>query len=128
MDKRYSAFLESVEKPCFVLVKNLDFEHPSDLDSPISRGEIIAHSEKFEILKKKIPSPKLPEDDYKLSLFEKKFGELKSSVADMMIHPWTFLREIQMIMKYLMNPIRSSGFAGRKRKRLRIIWYSNIRN
>ena len=88
MDKRYSAFLESVEKPCFILVKNLDFEHPSDLDSPISRGEIITHSENFEILKKKIPIPQLPEDDYKLSLFEKKFGELKVSVARYDDSPW----------------------------------------
>jgi hypothetical protein len=81
MDNRYSAFLESLGKPCFVLIKNLDFDHPSDLDSPISRGEIIERAENFEDLKKQIPLPELPENDYKLSLFEKKFGELKASAA-----------------------------------------------
>ncbi|MBS0001298.1 MAG: hypothetical protein KFF73_20100 [Cyclobacteriaceae bacterium] len=88
MDKRYSEFLESVEKPCFILVKNLDFEHPSDLDSPISRGEIVGHSNNFEDLRNLIPSPGLPEDEYKLSLFEKKFGEIKSSVAQYDDSPW----------------------------------------
>ena len=88
MDKRISAFLESVEKPCFLLIKNLDFEHPSDLDSPISRGEIVAQSSNFKDLKKMIPPPRLPEDDYKLSLFEKKFGEVKASVAQFDDSPW----------------------------------------
>jgi len=81
MDKRYSGILESAEKPCFLLIKNLDFEHPEDLDSPISRGEIIAHSNKYDDLRRMIPDPKLPEDDYKLSLFEKKFGEANVAVA-----------------------------------------------
>lgn len=88
MDNRISAFLESIEKPCFLLIKNLDFEHPSDMDSPISRGEIVGHSTSFEVLKKMIPAPDLPEDDYKLSLFEKKFGELKASVAQFDDSPW----------------------------------------
>lgn len=88
MDKRISAFLDSLEKPCFLLIKNLDFEHPSDLDSPISRGEIQAHSTNFNELKKMIPAPQLPEEDYKLSLFEKKFGEIKISVAQYDDSPW----------------------------------------
>jgi hypothetical protein len=81
MDKRYSEILESIEKPCFLLIKNLDFEHPEDLDSPISRGEIIAHSKNYDDLRNRIPDPKLPEDDYKLSLFEEKFGEANPAVA-----------------------------------------------
>jgi hypothetical protein len=81
MDKRYSEALESIKKPCFVLIKNLDFEHPEDLDSPVSRGEIIGYSTDYEELRKKIPDPILPEDDYKLSLFEKKFGDMQQSVA-----------------------------------------------
>ena len=88
MDKRYDEFLESLEKPCFVLVKNLDFDHPSDLDSPISRGEILGHNKDIETLRKHIPHPKLPDDDYKLSLFEKKFGELTESVAQYDDSPW----------------------------------------
>ena len=88
MDKRISEFLESIEKPCFLLVKNLDFEHPSDLDSPISRGEILSHSSNFDELKKMIPAPQLPEDEYKLSLFEKKFGEAKISLAQFDDSPW----------------------------------------
>ena len=81
MDNRLSKFLDSLEKPCFLLIKNLDFEHPSDLDSPISRGEILSHSTDYDDLKKMIPNPQLPEDEYKLSLFEKKFGEVRISMA-----------------------------------------------
>jgi len=88
MDKRISEFLESLEKPCFLLIKNLDFEHPSDLDSPISRGEILGHSSNFDELKKMIPAPTLPEDEYKLSLFEKKFGEIKAKVGQFDDSPW----------------------------------------
>lgn len=88
MDTRISEFLDSLDKPCFLLIKNLDFEHPSDLDSPISRGEILAHSTIFDELKKMIPSPQLPGDDYKLSLFEKKFGEIRISVSQYDDSPW----------------------------------------
>jgi hypothetical protein len=77
-----------VEKPCFLLIKNLDFEHPSDLDSPVSRGELLGHSTSFDELKKKIPAPQLPDEDYKLSLFEKKFGETKISLAQFDDSPW----------------------------------------
>ena len=81
MYKKYSEYLESVELPRFLLVKNLGFAHENDLDAPISRGELIDHSNNFNDLKKLIPFPKLPSDDYKLSLFEKKFGEIKANNA-----------------------------------------------
>ncbi len=81
MDKKYSEYLESVELPRFLLVKNLEFDHENDLDAPISRGEIIDHSNNYDDLKKQIPLPMIPEDDYKLSLFEKKFGELNASIV-----------------------------------------------
>jgi hypothetical protein len=81
MNNHYSEFLESVNLPAFILVKNLWFEHENDFDAPISRGEIIRQSKEFSELKKIIPQPDLPEDDYKQSLFEKKLGELKISNA-----------------------------------------------
>ncbi len=81
MNNIYSDYLRSITIPKFILIKNLWFEHINDLDAPITRGEIIKYAEDFDEVKMAIPHPALPEDDYKQSLFEKKLGELKKSLA-----------------------------------------------
>ena len=73
--EKYAGKLNSIDLPEFILIKNLEFEHPEDLDAPISRGEILANATDFETLKVNIPAPKIPEEDYKLSLYEEKYGD-----------------------------------------------------
>ncbi len=82
MSKRYSEYIGSKKVPGFILIKNLMFEHQNDLDAPITRGELIGYDSHFGELKKIIPYPSVPEDDYKLSLFDKKFGELRGAKAE----------------------------------------------
>lgn len=82
MNNHFSEFLESVKIPCFVLARNLYFEHEYDLDAPVSRGEIIKCSQQIKEVRQLIPRPVIPEDDYKQSLFEKKIGEMKSANAN----------------------------------------------
>ncbi|MBD3273123.1 hypothetical protein GF385_02115 [Candidatus Dependentiae bacterium] len=82
MSRRYSEYIGSKRIPGFILTKNLMFEHQQNLDASITRGELIGYSSHFDELKKAIPYPGVPEDDYKLSLFDKKFGALKGSKAE----------------------------------------------
>ena len=73
--EKYVEKLNSIKLPQFILVKNIEFEHPEDLDAPLSRGEILQSGSDYDSLKAHIPIPKIPEDEYKLSLYEKKYGD-----------------------------------------------------
>ncbi len=62
--------------PCFVLFKNLRFEHDYDIDASIARGEIIDSDTSCEKLRSAIPRPQFPDDEYKISLLDSKYGHI----------------------------------------------------
>lgn len=74
--KNYKDRIAGLEFPVFVLFKNLKFEHDFDFDASVSRGEIIYSDKSYQAVKNKLPKPQIPEDEYKQSLLDSKYGRI----------------------------------------------------
>jgi hypothetical protein len=74
--KNYKDQLSSLKLPVFILFKNLKFEHDFDLDSPVSRGEIVFSGKTYLPTRDRMPMPCMPDDEYKMSLLDSKYGHI----------------------------------------------------
>jgi hypothetical protein len=74
--KDFNEYISKLKLPAYILFKNLRFEHDFDLDAPVSRGEIIANGSFYNPLREKLSRPVLPQDDYKQSLLDSKYGQI----------------------------------------------------
>ena len=74
--KNYNEYLSGIKLPSYILFKNLRFEHDFDIDASIARGEIITSNASYDELYLKVPKPVFPEDEYKLSLLDEKYGQV----------------------------------------------------
>ncbi len=74
--KNFDEYLSGLKLPSFVLIKNLKFEHDYDIDAAIARGEVINYNLSFDALRSEIPKPRFPDDDYKTSLLDSKYGQV----------------------------------------------------
>ena len=74
--KNYKDQLSSIKLPVFILFKNLKFEHDFDLDSPVSRGEIVFSGKNYLPIRDRLPKPCMFEDEYKQSLLDSKYGHI----------------------------------------------------
>ena len=74
--KKAEEYLSGIKLPVYVLFRNLRFEHDFDIDSPVARGELVSHHESFDKLKSMIPRPNFPDDEYKISLLDSKYGQI----------------------------------------------------
>ena len=77
--KNFEQYLAGIKLPAYILFKNLKFEHDFDIDASIARGEIIETRDTYYELKEKIPKPKFPEDEYKVSLLDSKYGQINEN-------------------------------------------------